>query len=207
MYRVPRDAAASGVPFHFVLAGSRLSYYQGDTARGRIAVTRKRGMTWLSLATGALASIGASSCTSRTRSMPAQTVTQEAPEPSYEGKPLNYWMQALTDPDKDTRVAAVSAIAKIGPKAQPAVPLLIEALKDKEKVVRTGSIAALGKIGPAAAEAIPLLAELSQDSDWATRSLAAAAMAAIQGKPLPEDDARDKFRSRSKRRRHPRPPS
>jgi HEAT repeat protein len=126
---------------------------------------------------------------------PAVANVPQAIEPSYDGKPLSFWMQALTDADSKNRVAAASALAKIGPPAKPAVVLLIRALGDKKKLVRTSASAALGKIGPSAAEAMPALIELSQENDWATRSVASAALAAIQGKPLPESDARERVPS------------
>ncbi|MBI1813841.1 MAG: HEAT repeat domain-containing protein [Deltaproteobacteria bacterium] len=125
------------------------------------------------------------------------TVSNAPPaiEPSYDGKPLAFWMQALTDADSKNRVAAASALAKIGPPAKSAVGPLIRALGDEEKLVRTSAMAALGKIGPSAVEAMPALIELLQENDWATRSVASAALAAIQGKPLPESDARDRVPS------------
>jgi HEAT repeat protein len=122
-------------------------------------------------------------------------------EASFDGKPVSYWIEALKSPDAKTRVAAASAIAKIGPPAKSAVPALIDALKDDEKLVRTESIAALGKIGPAAADAVPMLIKLADDNDWATQSLASAAIAAIQGKPPPDKGAPDTSRGAKPRKK------
>jgi len=123
------------------------------------------------------------------------------PEASFDGKFVSDWSEALKSPDASTRVAAASALAKIGPRAKSAVPALIETLKDDHKLVRTQSIAALGKIGPAAVDAIPMLSRFAEDGDFAMRGVATAAIAAILGKPLPDDDAREKVPSRAKPRR------
>ena len=116
-------------------------------------------------------------------------------------------MQQLQDPDAKARVGAASALARLGPKAAPAVPLLIEALNDQNKLVRTQSIAALGKIGPAAAAAVPVLTPLLRDDDWATRSLATSALLAIEQKPPPDDVSAERTPARSKARRRPQPAS
>jgi len=157
----------------------------------------------LSVATIATVALALSACS-------PQSVVQLAPppqpEPTFQGRSLSDWTEALKDSNPKTRVGAAWALGRIGPSAAPAVPALIEALSDPDKLVRTQSIAALGKIGPGAAAAIPSLDQLATDNDWATRKLASAALAAIQGKAPPNDDAREKMPSRS-RAPHPSPPS
>jgi len=137
----------------------------------------------------------------------ASTPPEPQQEPRYEGRSLSYWMQQLQVPDAKARVGAASALARLGPKAAPAVPLLIEALNDQNKLVRTQSIAALGKIGPAAAAAVPVLTPLLRDDDWATRSLATSALLAIEQKPPPDDVSAERTPARSKARRRPQPAS
>lgn len=61
------------------------------------------------------------------------------------------------------RVAAVDALAAIGPGAEAAVPDLISELTDAERDVRHRAVDALDKIGPAAELAIPTLIAVMQN--------------------------------------------
>jgi len=158
----------------------------------------------------AIACIALGSCSARQPSTrppgPSPGPSTPVSEPRYEGRSLSDWMGQLQDADAKARVGAASALARLGPRAAPAVPLLIGALTDRDKLVRTQSIAALGKIGPGAAAALPALARLVEDDDWATRNLAMAAAAAIQQQPLPDNAERDKV-NRAKAHRYASPPS
>ena len=58
-------------------------------------------------------------------------------------------IEAFKDGDRDVRLAAASALHRIG---EPALPQIIEALKKNEHRTRYKLITALGNIGPPAAE-------------------------------------------------------
>jgi len=62
---------------------------------------------------------------------------------------------------------ALLALEMYGPKAAPAVPVLVEALKDPQ--LRQNTVSALSKIGSSAAPAVPTLVELLRGPE--TRSL------------------------------------
>lgn len=72
-------------------------------------------------------------------------------------------VETLQDPDREVRAQAARALARMGPRAEPAIPALIAALNDSDKEVRMGAARALGQIGPAAAEAVPDLIQALKD--------------------------------------------
>lgn len=72
-------------------------------------------------------------------------------------------VETLEDPDRDVRAQAARALARMGPRAEPAIPALIAALNDSDKEVRMGAARALGQIGPAASEAVPDLINAIKD--------------------------------------------
>lgn len=72
-------------------------------------------------------------------------------------------VETLQDPDRDVRAQAARALARMGPRAEPAIPALIAALNDSDKEVRMGAARALGQIGPAASEAVPDLIKAIKD--------------------------------------------
>lgn len=72
-------------------------------------------------------------------------------------------VETLQDPDREVRAQAARALARMGPRAEPAIPALIAALKDSDKEVRMGAARALGQIGPPAAEAVPDLIKAIKD--------------------------------------------
>ncbi|HEX5444138.1 MAG TPA: HEAT repeat domain-containing protein [Pirellulales bacterium] len=72
-------------------------------------------------------------------------------------------VEILQDPDRDVRAQAARALARMGPRAEPAIPALIAALNDSDKEVRMGAARALGQIGPPAAEAVPDLIQALKD--------------------------------------------
>ena len=80
------------------------------------------------------------------------------------------------------RSKAVSALERIGPAAEAAVPALNEALQDDDSGVRSKAASALGRIGPAAKAAVPALIEALQDDDYWVRSKAALALEKIRTK-------------------------
>ncbi|HVP09585.1 MAG TPA: HEAT repeat domain-containing protein [Phycisphaerae bacterium] len=81
----------------------------------------------------------------------------------------------LTD-ERATRLAACEALQRLGPLAQPAVPVLTELLAGRDKAVVAAVIDALGAIGPAAGEAVPRLCVALDDRDPFVRRRAAAAL-------------------------------
>src|SRR5438477_5609799 len=84
-------------------------------------------------------------------------------EPAAPEKSVQEWIQELKDGDPQARALAAAGLVKLGPKAQPAMPLLIELLKDKHAYVRQNAAQALGAIGPEARTAVPALIELLED--------------------------------------------
>ncbi|MBI3418393.1 MAG: HEAT repeat domain-containing protein [Verrucomicrobia bacterium] len=67
--------------------------------------------------------------------------------------------------DQVAREEALVEIAKAGPKAEPAMPTLVEALKDKDALIRRLALHALGEIGPKAKSALPAIKALMNDTD------------------------------------------
>jgi hypothetical protein len=95
-------------------------------------------------------------------------------EPSFDGKPLRHWLDALKDPRPAVRRQAAQALAAIFPAAKEAVPSLLAALKDSEVSVRGEAAAALVKIDPRhIAEAQPSLIAALKDKDPEVRCTAA----------------------------------
>lgn len=66
--------------------------------------------------------------------------------------------------DRELRVAAARALARIGPPAQEAVPDLITALEDDDEDLRKAAVHALGQIGNAASAAVPKLMDELKDA-------------------------------------------
>src|SRR5262245_8418255 len=100
-------------------------------------------------------------------------------EPTFEGKSLSAWVEALKDKDPKIRVQAAKALESIGPKAKAAVPALIDALKDESVLVRGPAAGALGGIGPEAKAAVPALVETLKDKNEHLRCQAALALGKI----------------------------
>jgi HEAT repeat protein len=86
-------------------------------------------------------------------------------DPEYKGRPLSAWLKDLDSRDADARVAALKAVAALGPAAAAATPALIEALGDRSAYVRRLAADALGAIGPDARAAAVPLARLATDPD------------------------------------------
>jgi HEAT repeat protein len=93
------------------------------------------------------------------------------------GKPVGYWVEAVTDPDPHVRKTAVFKLGNVGPSEAEALPAVINALKDRDAEVRREAILALVKFGPEAKAVAPVLAEMSRhDRDVQVRSHAAKAL-------------------------------
>jgi hypothetical protein len=78
-----------------------------------------------------------------------------------------------------TRLDALSALARRGGEALPAVPRLIELLRDEDQLLVVKVLKTLEAIGPAAKEAEPVLVELASDQDYLIRLRAREALKVI----------------------------
>jgi len=85
-------------------------------------------------------------------------------------------IDAFQEGDADLQRRVRGCWARIGPRAVPAVPLLINQTRDPSDDVRQGATFTLGKIGSVASNAIPSIIELLKDSDSHVRSEAASAL-------------------------------
>jgi HEAT repeat protein len=97
-------------------------------------------------------------------------------EPTFEGKPVSAWVNALKAKDPKARAHAAYALGVIGPAATAAVPALSDALKDRDEDVRHWAAEALGRIG---AVAVPVLIDALKDNDKSLRLEAATALGNI----------------------------
>jgi HEAT repeat protein len=97
-------------------------------------------------------------------------------EPSYQGKPLSYWLEIIRDRDEDGMPLAFDAIRYLGPGAQSAVPALIEIVTAPFSPIRLGRdsdeliLAKLCEI-ELRSEAIDTLAAIGEGASSATISL------------------------------------
>jgi HEAT repeat protein len=97
----------------------------------------------------------------------------------YKSESLAFWIKQLRDIDTVTKKKALAAIHAMGPKAEKAVPALIEALKNKDLLVILLAARALGEIGPKAEKAVPALIETLKDKDLNVRGSAVRALGKI----------------------------
>jgi HEAT repeat protein len=94
--------------------------------------------------------------------------------------PFPVLVDALTAPDANRRLWAVSVLTEKGPQAKAAVPNLIAVLKQDETViVRAGAAYALGKMGAEARSACPVLITALTDPAARVRTAAALALGLI----------------------------
>src|SRR5262249_7575803 len=101
---------------------------------------------------------------------------RNAKEPVQDGKTLSEWVKALKEGDREAREQAANALAKLGPKAEAAIPVLLQALKGDDVTVQFKAGDALAAIGKAA---VPGLTEALKDSNVHVREHAAAALGKI----------------------------
>jgi HEAT repeat protein len=98
-------------------------------------------------------------------------------------RPVAYWVRALQDPDRRTRLKAARALGNVGTADPAAVPALAGAVKDADPEVRAAAVLALLRIGPDARDAVPALSTALADEDPAVRSYAAKALEKVRGGP------------------------
>ncbi len=87
--------------------------------------------------------------------------------------------EQLKSPDEKVRIAAIDALAQLGPAAKEAVAELTAQLDDKSPRVRARAARALRALGPAAQSSAARLAELTTDPDARVRRMAVAALHTI----------------------------
>jgi hypothetical protein len=97
-------------------------------------------------------------------------------EPILDGKPVSFWIDALSGIDSDARQHASGILARSG---ETVVPHLVQAMKRDNSQLRLSIIDILRELGPDAKEALPSLAALLQDSNLSLRVNAAYAMVKI----------------------------
>jgi HEAT repeat protein len=92
-----------------------------------------------------------------------------------------YFRHAMEDHQRleTAHEAALRVLAKMGPAAVAAVPVMVQALADPNRRVRLASVRALGPIGPEATAALPALTQALADSSEAVRKAAAEALPRI----------------------------
>lgn len=92
---------------------------------------------------------------------------------------LELHIAALRSGDLSRQVSATEELAKLGPRAMPALPALLETLKTAPLEVREGAARVVQAIGPSAKEAIPELIKLLADEHYWVRDQAAESLVAI----------------------------
>jgi HEAT repeat protein len=93
-----------------------------------------------------------------------------------------FWIELLDSDDELDRIGATSALLRLGPEAEVAVPALAKALKDESVSVRKQAGEVLGAIGPEAQAAVPALLEATRDEELFVRMNAAWALKEIAPK-------------------------
>src|SRR5207245_10698000 len=83
---------------------------------------------------------------------------QKKEGPKVDGKTVGEWVEILqTSTEKKERLMALNALLKAGPKAEAAVPALVETLRDKDSDIVKRAVYALASVG---ASAVPALTEV-----------------------------------------------
>lgn len=107
--------------------------------------------------------------------------TDPKPPPPPQEEPVEPWIEALKGANEERRLEAAQKLARMGPRAAPAVPALTEALNDKFTRIRLQAAEALASVGPEAKSAVPALIERTGDKekDAKVRDQAVVALARI----------------------------
>jgi HEAT repeat protein len=143
--------------------------------------------TYVGMVLSGLALLAAAGCQSPTASSKserpgASPAAAQAPAPPARAPQVD--IDSLSDPNPAMRMLAAVELAKLGPKAKPALHRLVEVLQhDDDATVRFHAAGALGAIGPEArAAAGPLIEALEKDPDASVRGNAASALGSIVGR-------------------------
>lgn len=92
---------------------------------------------------------------------------------------LQFHMVNIDSGDERLRRQSLMEVAKLGPRAAPAVPALMAELSNDNFMFKVFAIDSLAKIGPASAPAVPALKSLLNDRNPAVRDAAARALRKI----------------------------
>lgn len=91
--------------------------------------------------------------------------------------------KVVSDPDPAPRVAALRALAMLGPDAKPALSMMEEALKDPEPEMVAQAVTALAALEKTASSSLPALEKLQKEhKDQQIQKMAGAAIDMIKGK-------------------------
>jgi hypothetical protein len=112
-----------------------------------------------------------------TVALPMLSGCRKTEPPLAGGKPVNYWIESLQDPDASKRKSAAFKLGNVGTTDPGVLPALLDALRDTDAGVRCEVILALVKCAPEAKEAVPDLVERQKnDRDAKVRDYAAKAL-------------------------------
>ncbi len=101
-------------------------------------------------------------------------------DPMLDGKSVNQWRKALSNPDPKARAQAAQKLGEIGSEAKSVAPDLASALNDVDEQVRFEAINALWAMGSDAADVFPaVMAALKGDKSVEVRESAVRALADI----------------------------
>src|SRR5262249_1631173 len=103
----------------------------------------------------------------------ARAAEPDARAQKYEGKTLEEWIKLLRGKDLLGQVMALHVLTRLGPKAEPAVPALIETLTDERFFFSMEVADALAAIGK---KALPPLLKLLNNDDAAKKRAAMRAL-------------------------------
>ena len=98
--------------------------------------------------------------------------------PQAKDDPANA-LRELQSLDPDTTLAGRESIKRLGPRAAPIVPAIVEMLKWPNPYSRANAALALGEIGDPAQSAVPTIIQLLNDPNTDIRGTAAEALGAI----------------------------
>lgn len=116
---------------------------------------------------------------------------KKSAEPTFQDKPLSYWIGELKAQAPQSRNAAAYAISGMGAGAKAAVPALAAALKNPDEIntVRFPILVAFREIGPDAKDAVPAIEPFLDDRNEEISAMARKAIKAITGTdPRPPED-------------------
>lgn len=92
---------------------------------------------------------------------------------------LGVLTEALADPIYAVRRSAALTLAKLGPRAEPAVPELVKLLADRDDSVKSAAVAALAAVGPKAKAAVPALLAIAKNQSAPQRTDALTALGTV----------------------------